>query len=347
MLSQEQVTKGDDILQQIITAVTTTPSNYAMLLELSSQFFTNIPHRFGRSRPPVINDMAMIKAEGVRVSLSPRRPSAQDLLELMRDMVNMTAKSKKIFKSSNADQLYASLGCDVQFVPRSSAEFKAVTQQVRDSQKSSHNGAAITVKNVFKVALSPRPPLPMLSAAQVFRETEHKAYKRTIGNGALVRQAAAPSPLPAEKQLFHGSRISNWVGLLSRGIVLPKVVVSMGVKAWRVSVAGAASRCAAHGPWLARARHLLWPRRHGGGLCRCLGQARLQVHADADRRTGRRQGLQRHHVRAQCAAQGWHGCAAGALTAHRASTRVTAWPARSSTTTSSSCTTPRSRRLSI
>ncbi len=29
--------------------------------------------------------------------------------------------------------------------------------------------------------------------------------------------------------LFHGSRIQNWVGILSRGILLPKIVVSMGV----------------------------------------------------------------------------------------------------------------------
>jgi poly [ADP-ribose] polymerase len=29
--------------------------------------------------------------------------------------------------------------------------------------------------------------------------------------------------------LFHGSRIQNWVGILSRGILLPKIVVSLGV----------------------------------------------------------------------------------------------------------------------
>ena len=66
VLSQEQVTKGDDILQQIIKTVTDAPGSHAKLQDLSSQFFTNIPHRFGRARPPVISDMAMIKAEGVR-----------------------------------------------------------------------------------------------------------------------------------------------------------------------------------------------------------------------------------------------------------------------------------------
>lgn len=32
-----------------------------------------------------------------------------------------------------------------------------------------------------------------------------------------------------EQLMFHGSNIKNWVGILSRGILLPKIVVSMGV----------------------------------------------------------------------------------------------------------------------
>jgi hypothetical protein len=33
-----------------------------------------------------------------------------------------------------------------------------------------------------------------------------------------------------QRLLFHGSRISNYVGLLSRGVLMPKVVVAMGGK---------------------------------------------------------------------------------------------------------------------
>ena len=32
-----------------------------------------------------------------------------------------------------------------------------------------------------------------------------------------------------ERLLFHGSNIKNWVGILTRGILLPKIVVSLGV----------------------------------------------------------------------------------------------------------------------
>ena len=34
--------------------------------------------------------------------------------------------------------------------------------------------------------------------------------------------------LSNHRHLFHGSRIKNWVGILSRGILMPKLVVSMG-----------------------------------------------------------------------------------------------------------------------
>jgi poly [ADP-ribose] polymerase len=37
------------------------------------------------------------------------------------------------------------------------------------------------------------------------------------------------SSVPNQRQLFHGSRIKNWVGILSRGILMPKIVAAMGV----------------------------------------------------------------------------------------------------------------------
>jgi poly [ADP-ribose] polymerase len=48
----------------------------------------------------------------------------------------------------------------------------------------------------------------------VRRKQEWKDFASHVGN---------------EKLLFHGSNVKNWVGILSRGILLPKVVVSLGV----------------------------------------------------------------------------------------------------------------------
>jgi poly [ADP-ribose] polymerase len=48
----------------------------------------------------------------------------------------------------------------------------------------------------------------------LMRDEEWSSYDGSVGN---------------ERLLYHGSRIKNWVGLLSRGILLPKIVVSLGV----------------------------------------------------------------------------------------------------------------------
>jgi poly [ADP-ribose] polymerase len=46
------------------------------------------------------------------------------------------------------------------------------------------------------------------------REPEYTEYNTKIGN---------------DKLLFHGSGAHNWVGILSRGLLLPKQVVKLGV----------------------------------------------------------------------------------------------------------------------
>src|SRR5262249_29716818 len=56
---------------------------------------------------------------------------------------------------------------------------------------------------------------------------------RKIHNIYAVRRDtewdAFTAKVPNQRLLFHGSRILNWVGILSRGILLPRIVVSLGV----------------------------------------------------------------------------------------------------------------------
>ena len=69
----------------------------------------------------------------------------------------------------------------------------------------------------------------------VARHQEPAARPVDQGAERLRRAAAARSSavhdgsLDNQRLLFHGSRIQNWVGILSRGILLPKVVVKLGV----------------------------------------------------------------------------------------------------------------------
>src|SRR5262249_49420446 len=93
------------------------------------------------------------------------------------------------------DAEYEALKCRIDCVDPKSGPFKEMADYVVNSQVKSHK---IKVKNVFALK----------------RESEFNEFTTEIDN---------------QRMLFHGSRIQNWVGILSRGILLPKIVMSLGV----------------------------------------------------------------------------------------------------------------------
>ena len=54
-LSKTQIAKGFEILDSIEEALKK-KSSHSVLQELSSKFYTAIPHDFGRQRPPTLSD---------------------------------------------------------------------------------------------------------------------------------------------------------------------------------------------------------------------------------------------------------------------------------------------------
>lgn len=118
----------------------------------------------------------------------------QETLQLMRDMLSVNGEGNVLF-DAQVDGQYTALGCGIAELDRKSAAYGELEDYVLSSQIKSRN---IKIKNIYSLK----------------REPEFKAFKTKVGN---------------ERLLFHGSRIQNWVGLLSRGILMPKIVVSMGV----------------------------------------------------------------------------------------------------------------------
>lgn len=119
----------------------------------------------------------------------------QQTIQLMKDMLAVNGDGGDVLYNSEVDEQYQALGCTLAPIERKTSEFREMKDYVEKSQIKSQT---IQVKRIFKVV----------------RPKEHAAYDLSVGN---------------ERYLFHGSRIANWVGLLSRGILLPKIVVSMGV----------------------------------------------------------------------------------------------------------------------
>lgn len=186
VLTIGQIDKGQAVLDDIATALGKKKKDTDQLEQLSGDFYTLIPHKFGRSRDAVqaavINDPNKVVEKN-------------DTLQLMRDMLNVNGKTN-VLVNPEIQGKYDALKCKIETV--SSGKYKEIKDYV---EKSVVKGGwyKVKVKNVW----------------QVCRSDEHAAFDNAVGN---------------EKQLFHGSSAKNWVGILSRGILLPKAVVKLGVQ---------------------------------------------------------------------------------------------------------------------
>jgi predicted DNA-binding WGR domain protein len=120
----------------------------------------------------------------------------QETLQLMKDMLQVIGQGGgNVLFESKAHAQYEALRCEIGWVDPASGTFKEIRDLVLNSQIKTK---AIKVQSVYTLR----------------REPEWEAFAAHVDNQRL---------------LFHGSRIKNWVGILSRGILLPKIVVSMGV----------------------------------------------------------------------------------------------------------------------
>jgi poly [ADP-ribose] polymerase len=117
-----------------------------------------------------------------------------ETLQLMKDMLSVNGDGGNVLFDARADAEYDALKCKIGWLKRDSSEFRKLADYVVKSQVDSDN---IEVKRIYTLQ----------------RGGEWKSFTKSLSNQQL---------------LFHGSGIHNWVGILSRGILLPKIVVSIG-----------------------------------------------------------------------------------------------------------------------
>ncbi|XP_010171909.1 protein mono-ADP-ribosyltransferase PARP3-like, partial [Antrostomus carolinensis] len=62
-LSKQQIARGFEALDELEAALQEQPPQAARLEDLSSRFYTIVPHNFGRARPPPINSPDLLRAK--------------------------------------------------------------------------------------------------------------------------------------------------------------------------------------------------------------------------------------------------------------------------------------------
>jgi poly [ADP-ribose] polymerase len=148
---------------------------------LSNLYYSLIPHAFGRSRPPVINNNEKLKRE-------------IELLESLADMKD-AEKILKVKTEDNdmhpLDRQFQGLGLE-EMTPLepASTEFTELKDYLCESVGATH-GMKYQVKDIFRIE----------------RQGELQRFKNEFGEEVQDRRL-----------LWHGSRCTNFAGILSQGL---------------------------------------------------------------------------------------------------------------------------------
>jgi len=144
---------------------------------LSSEFYTLIPHAFGRNIPPPINNIPLLQ-------------SKLAMLEALADIEIASSLMKQGDITENPiDSHYKNLHCSIAPLPKGTEIYNLLEKFVIQGHGPTHTTYTLEVMDIY----------------QVYREVEEERYKKY-------------SVLPNRMLLWHGSRLTNWVGILSQGL---------------------------------------------------------------------------------------------------------------------------------
>lgn len=144
----------------------------------SNRFYTMVPHDFGVQRPPIIETVEQITA---------KTEMLESLLEmeLAYELLNGETDSKK----NPLDGHYDQLKCDIVPLDKASDEFRLLREYTKNTHGATHTNFDLEVDEIFKVNRSGE-------------ERRYKPFKK----------------LHNRQLLWHGSRLTNYVGILSHGL---------------------------------------------------------------------------------------------------------------------------------
>jgi len=177
-LSKETIDGGYEVLKEISALLNGRGRVLdSVLQDLSSQFYTVVPHSFGRKLPPVLKTKQQVKEKLDMCAALADIQVAQKILQ----QVEVT--------ENPIDACYEKLNLDMKPLKKASKEFKMLQEYVKNTHGATHSNYTLEIEDAFAIA----------------REGEEDRFK--------------PYEADANRQLlWHGSRLSNYVGILSQGL---------------------------------------------------------------------------------------------------------------------------------
>lgn len=150
----------------------------AEFVGLSNKFFTLVPHNFGMNKAPIIDTLEIIQN---------KREILDNLIEL--EIAFSIMQEDTGDHGNSIDAQYEKLKTELEPIDHKSEEFVLINQYVQNTHAATHDAYSLEVVDIFKVN----------------RKGEKRRYKpfKKLHNRQL---------------LWHGSRITNYGGILSHGL---------------------------------------------------------------------------------------------------------------------------------
>ncbi|KAG1667338.1 Poly [ADP-ribose] polymerase 1 [Nymphon striatum] len=177
-ISKRQIESAYKILTEVLEVIKD-GSNANKLLDASNRFYTYIPHDFGMKKPPLLDSEEVIK----------HKIEMLDSLLEIEIAYNMLKGAMDDKSKDPVDTHYDKLKTDISVLENSCDEFKMIEEYVSNTHADTHSSYDLNVLEAFKIN----------------RHGEDKRFKpfKKLNN---------------KKLLWHGSRITNYGGILSQGL---------------------------------------------------------------------------------------------------------------------------------
>ncbi|XP_053602526.1 poly [ADP-ribose] polymerase [Plodia interpunctella] len=177
-ISQKQITQGYEVLSELLKYIEKGKVNQSKIIDATNRFFTIIPHDFGTENAPLLSSAELVQAKCQMLD------SLLEI-EIAYSILNTDGNDGE----SAIEESYKKLKAEITPLDRNSTEFKMIEEYAKNTHAETHSSYTLEIEEVFKVV----------------RHGEDKRYKpfKKLHNRRL---------------LWHGSRITNFAGILSQGL---------------------------------------------------------------------------------------------------------------------------------
>ncbi|KAJ2939633.1 hypothetical protein O0L34_g14353 [Tuta absoluta] len=177
-LSKKQIKAGYKVLTELLNYIEQGKASDNKIKDATNRFFSMVPHDFGVNNAPLLASVEDVKKKAEMLD---------NLLEI--EIAYSLLKTDSEDETSPIEQHYTKLKANIAPLDKTSEEFQMILEYVTNTHAATHSGYTLEVEEVFKVV----------------REGEDKRYKpfRKLHNRRL---------------LWHGSRVTNFAGILSQGL---------------------------------------------------------------------------------------------------------------------------------